>query len=132
VKLFLDHNMSPAIARSLSALFAGKHEIVALSQKFPRTITDIEWINALSREGRWLVISGDRRITRNHAERHAFRASNLVGLFLAPALQKATVVKQAERILALWLAIESLEKSVAGGALFELPISTSRLRQMKN
>lgn len=130
MKVFLDHNMSPAIARALHALFDGEHEVVALSQKFPRTIFDVDWIKALSAEGHWVVISGDRRITRNKAEYLAFRNSKLTGFFLAPALQKARVIKQMERILALWPAIETLSSTVQPGAVYELPIRSNQPRQM--
>ena len=57
------------------------------------------WIDALSREGRWVIISGDRRITRNRAEYAAFRSSRLVGFFLFRGLYKAPVAKQTDRHL---------------------------------
>lgn len=131
MKVFFDHNMSPALARATRELFRDLHEIALLREKFRSDATDIEWIEGLSREGRWLVISEDRRITRNRAEYAAFRASRLVGVFLASAVHKAPVVKKMERILAVWPALEALSATVEGGALFELPISGNRLRQMK-
>jgi hypothetical protein len=130
VKVFLDHNMSPAIARALHALFDGDHEVVALSAKFPRTISDVDWIKALSAEGHWVVISGDRRITRNKAEFHTFRNSKLTGFFLAPGLHKSPVIKQTERILALWPAIETLSATVQPGAVYELPVRSNQPRQL--
>jgi hypothetical protein len=36
-----------------------------------------------------------------------------------------------ERILALWENIVSVERTVQGGAMFELPIKGTRVRQMK-
>lgn len=42
MKVLLDHNLSPALAKVLRALFGDEHEIVALSEKFPRNITDID------------------------------------------------------------------------------------------
>jgi PIN like domain len=78
-----------------------------------------------------VVISGDRRITRNRAEYNAFRASNLLGFFLSKGLQKATVAKQMERILALWENMVTVTETVEGGAMFELPINGTRVRQMK-
>ena len=60
---------------------------------------DTVWIDALSREGRWVIISGDRRITRNRAEYAAFRSSRLVGFFLFRGLYKAPVAKQTDRHL---------------------------------
>jgi hypothetical protein len=89
------------------------------------------WIGALSREGRWIIISGDRRITRNRAEYAAFRNSRLVGFFLSRGLYKAPVAKQLERLLALWSTIETLSDNVEGGAMFELPMKSNRVRQIK-
>ena len=92
---------------------------------------DREWIESLSAEGRWIVISGDRRIARNRVEYAAFRSSRLVGFFLAKGLYKAPVVKQMERILALWSAIETQSGIVAGGAMFLLPMKSTKLEQLK-
>ncbi len=103
----------------------------ALRDKFDIRTPDIDWIEQLSREDRWVVISGDRRITRNRAEFEAFRQSRLVGFFLAPALQKARVVKQMERILAQWESIEKQFDLVRGSAIFELQIKGTHLRQIK-
>lgn len=131
MKVFFDQNMSPAIARALQELFKSEHEIVALADKFRRDTIDVKWIESLSQEGKWVVISGDRRITRNRAEYQAFRSSNLIGLFLTAGLHKAPVVKQMERILVLWPAILTVTATVQGGAMFELPMKGTRLRQMK-
>jgi PIN like domain len=36
VKVFFDHNMSPAMARALRELFKDAHDIVTLAEKFER------------------------------------------------------------------------------------------------
>ncbi len=86
MKVVLDENLAPALARALNALFKGEHTVVHLRDKFGPSVTDQAWIEALSREGQWLVISGDRRITRNRAEYQAFRNSRLTGFFLSKGL----------------------------------------------
>jgi PIN like domain len=131
VKVLFDHNLSPKMARAFSELFKGEHEIVSLREKFSTRATDLQWIGALSLEDRWVVISGDRRITRNRAEYNAFRASRLIGFFLSKGLYKSPVTKQTERILAQWESIERQFQSVQGGALFELQMKGSLVRQMK-
>jgi len=130
LKVLIDENLAPALARALNELFAGKHEIVHLRARFGQSVKDVDWIRALSAEGRWIVISGDRRISRNKVEYQAFRTSRLVGFFLSKGLYKSPVTKQMERILALWGAIEQQVDLVAGGAMFELPIRTALLRQL--
>lgn len=130
MKVLIDENLPPALARSLDALFAGEHEIVHVLARFGPGVRDVEWIGRLNVEGRWIVISGDRRIHRNKAEYNAFRNSNLVGFFLSKGLYKSPVIKQMERILALWHTIETQAAIVRGGAMFELPMTSIKIKQM--
>ena len=67
---------------------------------------------------------------RSKAEYTAFRSSSIVGFFLSTGLSKAKVVKQMERLLALWDAIERQAALVQGGAMFELPTKSNKLRQL--
>ena len=131
MNIFFDHNLSPAMARALRELFRDRHHVTWLAERFRRTAMDLEWIQQLSAEGRWVVISGDRRIARNRAEYGAFQNSRLVGFFLSRGLNKAKVIKQFERILAHWDNIETIEVHANGGAIFELPMTTTRIRQLK-
>lgn len=131
MKVLVDNNLSPRIARALHELFSPEHEIAALRDKFSGDTPDKDWIDALSADGRWIVISGDRRITRNKAEFAAFRNSRLVGFFLGRGLYKAKVAKQLERLLALWDNIDTLARTVEGGAMFELQMKSSRIRQLR-
>ncbi|MBK8085848.1 MAG: hypothetical protein IPK28_19600 [Devosia sp.] len=132
MKVLIDENLPPAMAKALAALFIGQHEVVHLRQRFGKGVKDLEWISELSREGRWVVISGDRRITRVKAELRAFQSSRLIGFFLSKGLYKAKLTKQVERVLALWEVIEQQAAVMEGGAMFELPMTTTRLRQIKN
>ncbi|PDQ18414.1 hypothetical protein CN311_24880 [Mesorhizobium sanjuanii] len=131
MKVLIDENLPPALAKALHALFNGDHQVVHLRARFGSGVKDREWIEKLSAEGRWIVISGDRRITRNRVEYAAFRNSRLVGFFLSKGLYKAPLVKQMERILSLWGAIETQSGIVAGGAMFMLPMKSTKLEQLK-
>lgn len=127
----VDENLPPAMAKSLAALFVHQHQIIHLRDRFGPGVKDLDWIPELSKEGRWVVISGDRQITRVRAELQAFRNSRLVGFFLSRGLYKSRLIKQVERILALWDVIEQQAEIVQGGAMFELPMTSSRLKQIK-
>jgi hypothetical protein len=131
VKVLVDENLSPALARALNELFAGDHDVIHLRARFGSKVKDVEWISTLSAEGRWIVVSGDRRITRNRTEYAAFRNSRLVGFFLSKGLYKSSVFKQMERILALWSAIEKQSDIVSGGAMFDPPMKSTRISQLK-
>lgn len=70
--MLVDENLPPALARALDALFSGKHEVIHIRARFGPGVKDVDWIETLSAEGQWTVISGDRRITRNRTEYIAF------------------------------------------------------------
>jgi hypothetical protein len=57
LRLFVDNNLPPALARGFNALFAGDHEVICHRDKFGEThIKDEEWIPALGAEGAWVVL----------------------------------------------------------------------------
>ena len=131
MKVLIDENLFPALAKALDALFADENEIVHIRERFGPAVADREWIERISAQGRWIVISGDRRIAKNKAEQAAFRNSRLIGFFLAPSLNAARVTVQMQRLLALWDDIEAISESVAGGAMYELPIK-GKIRQFRS
>jgi hypothetical protein len=70
VKLLVDHNLSPAIARSLQHLFPD-HKFVALSDGFPSDICDIDWMAELDRDGGWALTKDLRIQFRPHERLHS-------------------------------------------------------------
>lgn len=84
----MDENLPPPMARALAALFIGQHEVVHLRDRFGPKVEDIDWLTALNCEGSWVILSADRRITKNKAEQRVFRSSKHIGFFFAPGLQK--------------------------------------------
>ena len=119
------------MARALRELFGDEHEISILSER----VQPHRSRYAVDRRAEPRRPMGHhlRRlsVTRNRAEYAAFRSSRLVGFFLSRGLYKASVAKQTERILALWSTIETLSANVEGGAMFELPMKSIRVRQIK-
>jgi hypothetical protein len=132
VKVLLDHNLSPRLARALNELFGDDHEVVSLRDKFPPDTPDVKWIAELSAEGGWVVISGDRAISRTRAEYEAFHSSKMTGFFLSRGLQKANVQQQMARLLVLWEAMEALATGAKGGSMYELPIKSNRIKKLRD
>ena len=130
MKLLVDENLPPALARALSALFPDKHEIIHLRAKFGPAVKDIDWIKILGDEGKWIVLSSDRRITKNKAENQAFKSSKLIGFFFSAGLQKAKLTKQMERLMAVWETIETQVDLISGGGMFEIQMKGSRLEPL--
>jgi hypothetical protein len=127
LKLLLDHNLSPRLAKALAVLFVD-HQIVALRDKFPQDATDIDWITALDREGGWAVLTKDLRIRQRPHERAALDRSRVVYFFLARAWMKYTVEETAARLIRL-IPKMSAQTDLADRGRFELPINAgSKLR----
>jgi len=74
LKVIVDENLPSAMAKSLAALFVAERQIIHLRERFGPGVTDVEWMTALNHEGGWVVISGDKRISRNEAEQAVFRS----------------------------------------------------------
>jgi hypothetical protein len=128
--VIVDENLPRAMARSLAALFVDDHQIIHIRDRFGAGTTDLEWMRELNGEGRWIVISGDRRIARNKAEQAVFRSSRLIAFIFAPGLQKAPLVKKMERLMVMWARIEQQAGLVEGGAMFEVQMRGELLKSL--
>ena len=128
--MIIDENLPVAMARSLAALFISEHQIIHLREKFGPSITDVDWIRDLNGEGSWIVISGDKRLSRNKAEQAVFRSSRLIAFIFAPGLQKAPLLKKMERLMVMWSRIEQQVGLVGGGAMFEIQMRGELLRPL--
>jgi hypothetical protein len=128
--MLVDENLPPALAKALAALFPRRHEIIHLRDRFQAGVTDLEWINLLDREGSWVVLSADKRISRNKAERQAFKSSRLVALIMAPGLGKAPVTKKMERLMANWGNIEKQVEILSGGSMVEIQAKGTKFKTL--
>jgi PIN like domain len=127
LKLLLDHNLSPRLAKALDALFV-EYQIVALRDKFSVDVTDVDWIMALDREGGWAVLTKDIRIRQRPHERAALDRSRIVYFFMGGAWRKFTVEETAVRLIRL-IPKMAAQTDLADRGRFELPINAgSKLR----
>ena len=89
--------MSPHLAAAVAGLEqaqgSGGHAVIHLGAKLPRNTDDVVWIRALAAERDWIIVSGDLRITRNKAERLAWRESGLTAFFLKSAWADQTICR---------------------------------------
>ena len=127
MKLLVDHNLSPALARCLQPLFPD-HTVIALRERFATDVTDVEWITVLSAEGGWAVLTKDLRIRTRPHERHAMDTSRIVYFFLAAGWKKFSVPETAARLIRLFPSMTKQLDLVERGRFF-LPINAgSKLR----
>ncbi len=131
VKVLFDHNMPPAIARSLHELIKSDgHEALPLRDKFPIGISDINYFSQLGKENDWIVISKDTNNAKRPPERAAILASGVLAFYLSPAVQKQKINEQAATILWQWDKIVVQRNNNASG-LFQLPVGkNSKFRSL--
>jgi len=120
LKFFVDNNLSPALARALHELIhydsGGKHDVVHLRDKFPRTVPDMEWIETLETEGDWAVITHDK--LNKGLEREALRRAGLIVFFLNKSWSPHNYWEKAQRLVQWWPAIVAQAERITGGAAF--------------
>lgn len=122
MKLFVDNNLPPVLARGLGALFTGEHEVICHRDKFGRAhVQDEEWIPALGDEGDWVILSGDLSIPKKRPTRELFLRAGLVGFFPRKAVMELPLYRKASRVLYVWQAMDDLARAVRPG-VFELQI----------
>jgi hypothetical protein len=127
LKLLIDHNLSPALARALQPLFP-EHMIVALRDRFSANVTDLDWITTLDNEGGWAAVTKDLRLRTRPHERIALDRSNVVYFFLAGAWKRYSVPETAARLIRL-VPLMVAQTAIASSGRFDLPINaTSKLR----
>lgn len=133
MKLLLDNNLPPVMARSIHGLVAGDgHTVAALRDRFPPNTPDVEWLGGLGTEGGWSILTLDQMIARRPAERLALHRSKVTAYFLAPAWQKLTTLEKTARLLLWWPKLCQATALVGTGALFELPVNAgSTLRPIR-
>jgi hypothetical protein len=122
LRVFVDNNLPPALARGLGALFAGEHEVTCHRDKFGNThIKDEEWIPALGAEGDWVVLSGDLNIPKKRPTRELFLRAGLVGFFPRKTVMELPLNRKASRVLYVWQQMDEISRTVRPG-VFELQI----------
>lgn len=134
MKVFFDNCVSPVLAASLGGFVAhqGDEAVHIKDLDCGRHAPDLVWITMLAESRQeWLVITGDRRLQRNRAERLAFRQAGLRGIVLAGAYQTFAVNQQASFLLWRWPDVQAIVRLTEPPFLFELPANrTSRIRPL--
>ena len=131
MRFFFDNTNSPRLVDAVRALHTD-HELVHLRTKFDPGVADEIWIPELSRQGDWVIISGDVRITRNPAIRKIWQESGMVGFFLAKGWTNFDVWEQAWRFIRWWPRIVQQAESIRPPAGFVVPFNYGKMEQLRN
>ena len=122
MKFFFDNNLSLHLAHGIRELSKGDvaTEVIHLTDRFAPNCPDVEWIQALSGEGNWAVISQDR-LTKGDLEREALRSSGLIVFALAKAWASQRHWEKAQNLVRWWPAIVDQASRYQGGAAVRVP-----------
>lgn len=106
MKFFLDNNISHRLAAALLVLEdrveRGDWTVQHLKDRFEPQTEDVAWLEKLGHEEEWIVISGDIRISRNPAEKAAWRESGLTAFFFGGQYPGKKIWTQVMHFLRWW------------------------------
>ena len=86
MRFFFDNCVSIKFVEVLAILAKiQEYELVHLTNKFTADAKDEDWIRSLAKDGDWVIISGDPRLSRSQAQRKAWQESGLTAFFLPTA-----------------------------------------------
>ena len=129
MRFFLDNCLSPRYARALRILAEVQgYDIRHLSEKFDRSSPDVVWIPALAAEKDWVIVSGDPRISRNKAERKAWRESRLTAFFFEDKWSNRGYWTQAQDVVAWWPKIVLEARKAKPGAGYLIPVKAKEFK----
>lgn len=124
MKFIFDNQLSPYLADAVHCLAEPDGDLVVhLRRKFPQDTDDIDWIVSLSKEGGWIVISGDLDIIRTRAEKPVWKSAGLIGFFLKKGWINIDPWDQAWRIIKWWPTIIAQARIAAPGSTFGVQLS---------
>ncbi|GAB7543672.1 hypothetical protein CS8_033440 [Cupriavidus sp. 8B] len=94
-----------------------------MRDRFPQDTTDAAWIDALSQEGGWAVITHDK--LNKGLEREALRRAGLIVFFLDKSWSNHRFWDIAHNLVRWWPRIIEQSEGIKGGAAFRLPFNFS-------
>ena len=135
MNFFCDANISVHLAHSLNALSRPEgNPVYHLTDRFAADTTDVAWVQTLSQEGGWSILTHDRAMTRHPIEQEVLRRSGLTVFMLARGWSSQRQWDKAAALIRWWPRIVEQARLVAGGAAFEVPwgfTGKKRLKQLK-
>jgi hypothetical protein len=124
VKFFVDNNLPPSLAKALHALSEPlTHTVAHLKQRFPHNTIDSDWIDVLSNEGGWSVVTHDK--LNKGLEREVLRRAGLVVFFLDKSWSNHSFWDKAHSLVRWWPRIIEQSEGIKGGAAFKVPYTFS-------
>ena len=113
---FFDNTFPPQIAKILLILDI---DATHLQDHFAAKTDDVDWIPEIGRRG-WVVVTGDRGISKKPAERKVLEAANIIAVFMAKGFTSKPIFELVSLIIRWWPDIEKAVGRVKPGTSLEV------------
>jgi len=90
-----------------------------LQNEFAPNTADVDWLPEIGRRN-WVVITGDRGISRKPAERKALEEASVIAVFMAKGLTSKPIFELVALIIRWWPEIERAVSRVKPGTSLEV------------
>ena len=119
MKFFFDNNLPPPLAHAIRELSKpDDHTVFHIKDRYSANTLDVDWIDSLSKEGGWVVITHDN--FNKGLEREALRQAGLLVFFLDKSWSDHKFWEKAYQLVRWWPRIVEQAGGIQGGAAFKV------------
>lgn len=90
-----------------------------LQDEFSADTPDVDWLPQVGQKG-WVVITGDRGISKKPAERKALEEANIISVFMAKGFTSKPIFEMVSLVIRWWPDIEKAVSRVKPGTSLEV------------
>ena len=116
---FFDNTFPPQLVKILKILNVEAHH---LQDDFAPETQDVEWLPEVGRRG-WVVVTGDRRISKKPPERKALEEANVIAVFMAKGFTGKQIFDLVASFIKWWPDIERAVERVKPGTALEVSVN---------
>lgn len=132
MKFFVDNCLPPKMARALNEISQPNNSFVHIKDhpSISQHSTDLDWINLLSREGGWIIITKDNHIMKRPVEKEAFKAAKLTGFFLDNSWSHLDFFELLSKLSSRMPRILELATKNPSGKCFRIRVKSSKIEEI--
>lgn len=116
---FFDNTFPPQLAQILKILGVDARH---LQDDFPAETPDVNWLPEVGKKG-WVVVTGDRRISKKPPERKALEEANVIAIFMAKGFTSKLKFDLVASFIRWWPDIDRAVKHVKPGTSLEVGVN---------
>ena len=123
MRIFIDNNIAPKLARGFNEFVQGEDEVVHLRDRFSGNTPDVDWMRGLAAESGWVILSGDVAIGRNPHEVAAWKGAGHTIFFLRSGWTNIEFWQQVQKLAKCFPEIMALAQRAKPGDSFLVTVN---------